>query len=151
MHNKNDISFNFICDDKQVSQYPCTDIELSKVVLPAGKNPVAKIRTFTYKDQWHPDQYGMLNRRKAPLMQNKTHQHRSIVGLHAFEFRDKNDRVMLQAGFSGNRQTLVRDFILEPGERVLGVHSRIEKRYDKQAIHRDFQFIIGRQLSADPI
>lgn len=50
MHNRNDISFNFITDDKRISTYPCTDIELSRVVLPVLKNPVAKIRTFVYKD-----------------------------------------------------------------------------------------------------
>lgn len=81
---------------------------------------------------------------KAPEIFSKPKNHRSIVGLHAFEFRDKHDSVLLKAGFSGNAQTTVRDFLLEPGEKVIGIHSRVEKRYEKQAIHRDFQFIIAR-------
>ena len=79
-------------------------------------------------------------------MLKSTDQHRSLVGLHGFKFFNKYGDCILTAGFWGNESCVERDFLLEPGERVIGIHSRIETRYENQAIHRDFQFILGKLI-----
>jgi hypothetical protein len=50
----------------------------------------------------------------------------------------------LAAGFFFNTNASTRDIILDEGERIIGVQSRIEKKFEKQAIHRDFQLILGK-------
>jgi hypothetical protein len=68
------------------------------------------------------------------------------VALHGFEFLGDDDYELFKAGYFGNKLAKTREIKLEVGERVLGVYSRIEKRYGSQAIHRDFQFIIGKKI-----
>lgn len=68
------------------------------------------------------------------------------MALHAIEMFDKDNKCVLSAGFFQNKNAHSRDFTLDDDERVLGIYSRIEKRYANQAIHRDFQFIIGKQI-----
>jgi hypothetical protein len=64
--------------------------------------------------------------------------HRSIVALHGIELFDADNNCILQAGFFQNKNAHARDFYLEEGEKIIGIYSRIEKRYATQAIHRDF-------------
>ena len=74
--------------------------------------------------------YGNLERNKTPSMfNNSTKKSRSIVALHAIEFFDKNDACILSAGFFLNKNAQTREFILDDDERILGIYSRIEKRY----------------------
>ena len=92
--------------------------------------------------------YGGLERsQKQPTMVNSqsSKKFRSIVALHAIEMLDDEGKCVLSAGFFQNKNAHTREFILDDDERVIGISSRIEKRYATQAIHRDFQFIIGRR------
>lgn len=50
----------------------------------------------------------------------------------------------MSAGFFHNPKATTRDIYLEEGERIVGIVSRIEKRYAEQAIHRDFQLILAQ-------
>ena len=68
----------------------------------------------------------------------------SVQVLHGIELFDAEDNLLLSAGFFYNAQAKVRDIILEEGERIIGIQSRIEQKYAQQAIHRDFQLILGK-------
>ncbi len=47
MHNKQDISFNFILQNEQTTDYPCVDIELERVVMDPN-SIVRKIKLREY-------------------------------------------------------------------------------------------------------
>jgi hypothetical protein len=64
--------------------------------------------------------------------------------LHAIEFFDEDNKLLMSAGFFHNPKATTRDIYLEEGERIVGIVSRIEKRYAEQAIHRDFQLILAQ-------
>lgn len=81
--------------------------------------------------------YGNLERKSTPSMLNNQ-KHRSIVALHAIEMFDEDEECILSAGFFFNKNARTREFILDDDERLIGIYSRIEKRYSTQAIHRDF-------------
>lgn len=66
-HNRSDISFNFIWLDQSQSNYPCNDITLEKIVLPP-KAVVRAIELREFKDTWHPDQFGVLDRKSKPKL-----------------------------------------------------------------------------------
>jgi hypothetical protein len=70
--------------------------------------------------------YGELDR-KSTLVSNK--KNRSIVALHGIEFFDSDDNCILTAGFFNNKNAMSRDFVLDDDERVIGIFSRVEKRY----------------------
>ena len=50
--------------------------------------------------------------------------------MHGFKFLDKNGKVLLEAGFSGNKHATVRTFTVDRNEKILGFQSRIEQRYE---------------------
>ena len=56
------------------------------------------IRIREFNEAWHPDMYGTLKREKTPNMFS-TKKHRSIVALHGIELFDKDEKVILSAGF----------------------------------------------------
>jgi hypothetical protein len=68
------------------------------------------------------------------------------VALHGIELLDNKGQVLVQAGFFQNKNAVTREFQLDPDEKIVGIYSRIEKRYEQQAIHRDFQFIIAKKV-----
>lgn len=55
---------------------------------------------------------------------------RSVVALHGIELFDASDKCILAAGFFGNQKAHTRDYYLEEGERIIGIYSRIEERYE---------------------
>lgn len=70
--------------------------------------------------------YGDLDR-KSSLQSSK--KNRSIVALHGIEFFDRDDNCILTAGFFNNKNAISRDFVLDDDEEVIGIFSRVEKRY----------------------
>lgn len=144
LHHKMDISFNFVMRDDTASQYPCTDLKLEEARLPIGSS-VRRIRIREFNEGWHPDMFGNLERKTKPSTVTAK-KFRSIVALHGIELFDANDKCLCAAGFFGNQKAHTRDYLLDENERIIGIFSRIEQRYETQAIHRDFQFLIGKPI-----
>lgn len=67
LHHKQDVSFNFVLQDGQASEYPCTDLDLQEVKVPDDAR-VSRIRIREFNESWHPDMYGSLERQKQPSM-----------------------------------------------------------------------------------
>lgn len=67
MHHKSDVSFNFMLQNGEESEYPCTDLILKEVKLPEDAI-VKKIRIREFNESWHPDMYGSLERQKKPSL-----------------------------------------------------------------------------------
>ena len=111
------------------------DLDLEQISVPESVE-VRKIRIREFNESWHPDMFGKLDRNTPTLMKPK--RFRSIVALHAIEMFDDQNKCVLSAGFFGNKNAKVREFLLDEGERIVGFYSRIERRYAEQAIHRDF-------------
>lgn len=126
-HNPSDISFNFGLSNGEKTQFPCTDIELQESVRPGGME-VRKIVLQEFLNEWHPDQYGNLDRKAKPYFLTNQ-KHRSVVGLHGFELLGDENFSLLKCGYFGNKNAKTREIKLERGERILGICSRTEKRY----------------------
>lgn len=53
------------------------------------------------------------------------------MGLHGFELLDDDLNTIVKVGMWTNDDCTVREFLVEEGERILGIASRIEKRYSE--------------------
>ena len=59
----------------------------------------------------------------------KNNKNRPIQALHGIELFDNVNNCVLKAGFFYNPNAKTREFLLEEGERIVGIVSRIEKRF----------------------